>query len=116
MEKINFTKLNVFTNLFIWINKRNNYVKFNNLFTLLYFRKTGRYDESEDMLRKCLLLEPTFAPAYVEMSKLLGADHSSLYKILKNAFDLKPNDPFYGIQLGHFLARNGNEFNTNIRS
>ncbi|CAH1111653.1 unnamed protein product [Psylliodes chrysocephalus] len=69
------------------------------------YRKTGRYDESEDMLRKCLLLEPTFAPAYVEMSKLLGADHSSLYKILKNAFDLKPNDPFYGIQLGHFLAR-----------
>ncbi|XP_050507114.1 protein O-mannosyl-transferase TMTC1-like [Diabrotica virgifera virgifera] len=72
------------------------------------YRKLSRLEDSEEMLKKCISLEPAFTPAYVEMSKLLGSDHDDLYKLLKSAVELSPNDPFYGTQLGHLLTRKGN--------
>ncbi|CAG9861780.1 unnamed protein product, partial [Phyllotreta striolata] len=69
------------------------------------YRKIGRMEESKNMLKKCILLQPGFTPAYVEMSLLLGFDHDALYNLLKRAVDLNTNDPFYGTQLGRFLTR-----------
>ncbi|CAH1155250.1 unnamed protein product [Phaedon cochleariae] len=72
------------------------------------YRKYNRTSESENMLRKCVSLEPKFTLAYVELIKLLGIENPSIILLLQNALNSNPSDPYYGIQLANWSIKTGN--------
>ncbi|CAH1154750.1 unnamed protein product [Phaedon cochleariae] len=71
------------------------------------YRKYNRTSDSENMLSKCVMLEPKFTAAYVELTKLLGPDDPKLYQLLQHALQINPEDPFFGTQLAYWSERTG---------
>ncbi|XP_050503380.1 protein O-mannosyl-transferase TMTC1-like [Diabrotica virgifera virgifera] len=72
------------------------------------YRKSNKSAESERMLRKCILLDPRFTPAYMELAKLRGPNDQSVNQLLKQAVDMNPTDPYFTTNFGHWLIRKGN--------
>ncbi|CAG9827539.1 unnamed protein product [Diabrotica balteata] len=71
-------------------------------------KKSNKSAESERMLRKCILLDPRFTPAYMELAKLRGPNDQSVNQLLKQAVDMNPTDPYFTTNFGHWLIRKGN--------
>ncbi|CAG9860211.1 unnamed protein product [Phyllotreta striolata] len=71
------------------------------------YRKSNRSTESERMLRKCILLDPRFTPAYMELAKLRGPNDKNVNQLLKQAVDLNPTDPYFTTNFAHWLVRKG---------
>ncbi|XP_074034242.1 protein O-mannosyl-transferase TMTC1, partial [Leptinotarsa decemlineata] len=71
------------------------------------YRKNNKSSESEEMLMKCIRLDPKFTPAYVELTKLRGPDDQKINELLRNAIDVNPSDPYFGTNLGKWLTRLG---------
>lgn len=74
----------------------------------LCFRKTNRTSESERMLKRCLRLEPTFTPAYIELARLGGPNNPSVGPLLVKVASLNPTDPYYITLYAHWLLNKGN--------
>ncbi|KAG5867553.1 hypothetical protein JTB14_025145 [Gonioctena quinquepunctata] len=74
------------------------------------YRNTNRSSESENMLRKCIALDPKFTPAYVELTKLRGPDDPGINELLRTAIAASPSDPYFGINLGRWLTKIGNYY------
>lgn len=56
------------------------------------------------MLERCILLEPLFIPAYLELFKMRTG--ISAGKLLQTVTRLKPNDPEHFTQFGNWLNIN----------
>lgn len=56
------------------------------------------------MLKRCLQLDPTFTPAYIELARLRGAKDFSVGSLLKRVVQLNPNDPYYLTMYAHWLS------------
>nr|CAH7716007.1 unnamed protein product [Callosobruchus chinensis] len=70
------------------------------------YRKMNRTVDSEVMLRRCINLEPTFTPAYVELAKLQDND-LRIIKLLRRVVELNPNDPYFCTAFGYWLFKKG---------
>nr|CAH7751738.1 unnamed protein product [Callosobruchus chinensis] len=70
------------------------------------YRKMNRTADSEVMLRRCINLEPTFTPAYVELAKLQDND-LRIIKLLRRVVELNPNDPYFCTAFGYWLFKKG---------
>ncbi|XP_066255815.1 protein O-mannosyl-transferase TMTC1-like [Euwallacea similis] len=72
------------------------------------YRKNNKTTESEQMLQKCIALEPTFTPAYLELVRLRGPNDKSVPGLLKKVVELNPNVPYYAAKFGEWLTKKGN--------
>ncbi|KAK4881247.1 hypothetical protein RN001_004566 [Aquatica leii] len=72
------------------------------------YRKTNRSSESEHMLKRCIRLEPTFTPAYIELARLRGPNNPSVGPLLIKVASLNPTDPYYITLYAHWLLDKGN--------
>ncbi|KAH1011700.1 hypothetical protein HUJ04_001017 [Dendroctonus ponderosae] len=74
----------------------------------LNVRKTNKTTESEEMLTKCINLEPGFTPAYLELARLRGPNHRTISELLLKIVELNPHDPYYSSKFGEWLTKKGN--------
>ncbi|CAG9768090.1 unnamed protein product [Ceutorhynchus assimilis] len=72
------------------------------------YRKNNKTKESEQMLKKCIELEPNFTLAYLELAKLKGANDKRVWELLKKVVELNPEDPYYVSKYGEWLSKRGN--------
>ncbi|KAL1502695.1 hypothetical protein ABEB36_007803 [Hypothenemus hampei] len=72
------------------------------------YRKNNKTMKSEQMLTRCINLEPSFTPAYMELARLKGPNHRSVPGLLKKVVELNPNDPYYASKFGEWLTKKGN--------
>ncbi|XP_050292837.1 protein O-mannosyl-transferase TMTC1-like isoform X2 [Anthonomus grandis grandis] len=72
------------------------------------YRKNNKTTESEQMLKRCIHLEPKFTPAYLELVKLRGTNHRTIAGLLKKVVEINPDDPYYASKFGQWLYRKGN--------
>lgn len=73
----------------------------------MLYRKTNRSSESERMLKRCLQLEPSFTPAYIELARLKGTKDPTVGALLKRVVRLNPEDPYYITMYAHWLDNKG---------
>ncbi|XP_031337638.1 protein O-mannosyl-transferase TMTC1-like isoform X2 [Photinus pyralis] len=71
------------------------------------YRKANRSSESEHMLKRCIRLEPTFTPAYIELARLGGPNNPSVGPLLIKVASLNPTDPYYITLYAHWLLDKG---------
>ncbi|CAG9767800.1 unnamed protein product [Ceutorhynchus assimilis] len=71
------------------------------------YRKNNKTKESEQMLEKCINLEPNFTPAYLELVKLRGFNHKTISGLLRKVVEINPGDPYYAFKYGEWLSRKG---------
>jgi len=62
------------------------------------------------MLQKCIDLEPSFTPAYLELARLRGPNHKTVPNLLKKVVELNPNVPYYAAKFGEWLTKKGSSF------
>lgn len=62
------------------------------------------------MLQKCISLEPSFTPAYLELARLRGPNHKTVPNLLKKVVELNPNVPYYAAKFGEWLTKKGSSF------
>lgn len=60
------------------------------------------------MLKRCIKLEPTFTPAYIELARLRGPNNPSVGPLLIKVASLNPTDPYYITLYAHWLLDKGN--------
>jgi Flp pilus assembly protein TadD len=73
----------------------------------LYYMRTGRFDKAEEHYRQAIKLEPSFAPAYVNLADLYRVwkgDRDS-EKVLREAIKAVPDDAGVMHALGLLLVR-----------
>ncbi|XP_022919760.1 protein O-mannosyl-transferase TMTC1-like [Onthophagus taurus] len=66
------------------------------------YRKSNRSYESEAMLKKCILLDPKFTAAYIELARLCGPNDPGVGTLLKRVVQINPNDPKYKTMYAHW--------------
>lgn len=59
------------------------------------------------MLERCLKLEPSFTPAYIELARLRGPKDRSVGSLLKRVAQLNHADPHYVTIYAHWLLDKG---------
>lgn len=59
------------------------------------------------MLTRCIKLEPTFTPAYIELARLAGPNNPSVGQLLFKVATLNPSDPYYVTLYAHWLLDKG---------
>nr|CAI5822628.1 unnamed protein product [Callosobruchus analis] len=72
------------------------------------YRKLNKSGESEHMLIRCLTLEPSFTPAYIELAKLRGPSDPTIDGLLKKVVELNPTDPHFATTFGHWMFKKHN--------
>ncbi|KAL3276618.1 hypothetical protein HHI36_011990 [Cryptolaemus montrouzieri] len=70
--------------------------------------KSNRTTKSERMLKKCISIEPSFTPAYLELARLRGPNDMGVGNLLKQVMKLNDGDPYYGTLYAHWLLNKGN--------
>ncbi|XP_060533204.1 protein O-mannosyl-transferase TMTC1-like [Cylas formicarius] len=72
------------------------------------YRKNNKSLESEKMLKRCIDLEPNFAPAYLELARLRGPHDRTVSTLLKKVITLNPTNPYYPAKFAQWLSHKGN--------
>lgn len=61
------------------------------------------------MLEKCISLEPTYTPAYLELARLRGLGDTRSGNLLKRVVDLHPKNANHLTLYGHWLRLQGKQ-------
>lgn len=72
------------------------------------YRKNNQSSKSELMLKRCIRLEPSFTPAYIELARLRGPHDRDVGSLLRRVVELNPLDPNYSTIYAHWLLDKGN--------
>ncbi|XP_044729404.1 protein O-mannosyl-transferase TMTC1-like [Chrysoperla carnea] len=74
------------------------------------YRKSNRTSDSARMLEKCIALEPTYTPAYLELARLRGMNDLRSGQLLKHVVQLHPKNANHLTLYGDWLRGQGRNF------
>lgn len=59
------------------------------------------------MLKKCILIEPRFTSAYIELARLKGPNDRSVNYLLKKVVKINTRNAYYNTIYAHWLLGKG---------
>lgn len=66
--------------------------------------------DSEKLLHRCLELDPSFIPAYIELARIRGPNDPNNYQLMKTMVDMNIAAAHYVLSIGNWLLENGKKF------
>lgn len=75
----------------------------------LAFRRTNRTEQCIEMLRRCVSLDPDYAPAFVILARIASGPATG--ELLRHVIHLRPRNPDALAEYAYWLYENGESLN-----
>lgn len=69
------------------------------------FRRTNRTEQCIEMLKRCVSLDPAYAPAFIVLARI--ATGPAAGELLRHVIHLQPRNPDVLAEYAHWLYENG---------